>query len=106
MDNMVQDPDCLNKIEKNINKIKAEATYFFEAGGKRIATFIVEVRSGPIPILAEPLFSGMGALCTMKFRKSNLVAYITVRFFISSSYCKQNGLRSDEEILNSAIADI
>ncbi|MDQ3975787.1 MAG: hypothetical protein M3264_04595 [Thermoproteota archaeon] len=59
---MVQDPNFLNKIEKYINKVKAEATYFFEAGGNRIATFIVDIQSADqIPILAEPLFGGRGA---------------------------------------------
>ena len=60
---MVQDPNFLNKIERYINKVKAEATYFFEAGGNRIATFIVDIQSADqIPILAEPLFGGIGAL--------------------------------------------
>jgi hypothetical protein len=55
---MVQDP----KIEKYINKVKAEATYFFEADGNRVASFIVDIESADqIPVLSEPLFSGMGA---------------------------------------------
>jgi hypothetical protein len=59
---MVQDPNFLRKIESYINKIKAEATYFFEANGNRIAAFIVDIQSADqIPVLAEPLFSGMGA---------------------------------------------
>jgi hypothetical protein len=59
---MVQDPNFLNKIERYINKVKAEATYFFEAGGNRIATFIVDIQSADqIPILAEPLLGGMSA---------------------------------------------
>ena len=59
---MVQDPNFLSKIEKYMDKVKAEATYFFEAGGNRIATFIVDIQSADqIPILGEPLFSGMGA---------------------------------------------
>jgi hypothetical protein len=59
---MVQDPNFLRKIESYINKIKAEATYFFEANGNRIADFIVDMQSADqIPVLAEPLFSGMGA---------------------------------------------
>ncbi|MFL6502463.1 MAG: hypothetical protein ACJ70W_02880 [Nitrososphaera sp.] len=59
---MVQDPNFLEKLEKYINKIKAEATYFFNADGKRVAVFIVDIQSADqIPILAEPLFSGMGA---------------------------------------------
>jgi hypothetical protein len=39
---MVQDPKFLEKIEKYINKVKAEATYFFEADGNRVASFIVD----------------------------------------------------------------
>ena len=59
---MIQDPNFLRKIESYINKVKAEATYFFEANGNRVAAFIVDVQSADqIPILAEPLFSGMGA---------------------------------------------
>ena len=60
---MVQDPKFLEKIEKYINKVKAEATYFFEANGNRVASFIVDIESADqIPVLSEPLFSGMGAL--------------------------------------------
>ena len=33
---MVQDPKFLEKLEKYINKIKAEATYFFHADGNRV----------------------------------------------------------------------
>jgi hypothetical protein len=59
---MVQDPNFLGKLEKYINKVKAEATYFFEEGGNRVAAFIVDIQStDKIPILIEPLFSGMGA---------------------------------------------
>ena len=59
---MVQDPNFLRKLEKYINKVKAEATYFFEADGNRVASFIVDIQSADqIPVLAEPLFSGMGA---------------------------------------------
>jgi hypothetical protein len=59
---MVQDPNFLRKLEKYINKVKAEATYFFEAEGNRVASFIVDIESADqIPVLAEPLFSGMGA---------------------------------------------
>jgi hypothetical protein len=42
---MVQDPNFLSKIEKYVKKVNAEATYFFEAGGNRIATFIVDIQS-------------------------------------------------------------
>ncbi|MDQ4015794.1 MAG: hypothetical protein M3136_08545 [Thermoproteota archaeon] len=59
---MVQDPNYLEKLEKYINKIKAEATYFFNADGNRVAVFIVDIQStDQMPVLAEPLFSGMGA---------------------------------------------
>jgi hypothetical protein len=30
---MVEDPNFLKKLEEYINKVKAEAAYFFEAGG-------------------------------------------------------------------------
>jgi hypothetical protein len=59
---MVQDPNFLKKLEEYINKVKAEASYFFEAEGNRVAAFITDMQSADqIPVLAEPLFSGMGA---------------------------------------------
>jgi hypothetical protein len=59
---MVQDPNLLSKLEKYINKVKAEATYFFETDGNRVAAFIVDIQSADqIPVLVEPLFGGMGA---------------------------------------------
>ena len=59
---MVQDPNFLKKLETYINKVKAEATYFFEANGNMVAAFIVDIQNtDQIPILVEPLFSGMGA---------------------------------------------
>src|SRR5918996_1476086 len=59
---MVQDPNFLKKLQTYINKVKAEATYFFEANGNRVAAFIVDIQNtDQIPILIEPLFSGMGA---------------------------------------------
>ena len=59
---MVQDPNLLSKLERYINKVKAEATYFFEEDGNRVAVFIVDIQSADqIPVLTEPLFSGMGA---------------------------------------------
>ena len=58
---MVQDPKLLSKLETYMNKVKAEATYFFEADGNRVAAFIVDIQSADqIPALVEPLFSGMG----------------------------------------------
>jgi hypothetical protein len=36
--------------------------YFFEAGGERVAAFVVDMQSAEqIPALAEPLFIGLGA---------------------------------------------
>jgi hypothetical protein len=59
---MVQDPNFLTKLEEYINKVNAEAAYFFEANGSRIASFIVDVQSADqIPVLGEPLFIKMGA---------------------------------------------
>jgi hypothetical protein len=59
---MVQDPNFLRKIEKYINKVKAEVTYFFETDGNRVVAFIVDMQSADqIPVVIEPLFSGMGA---------------------------------------------
>ena len=59
---MVQDPKLLSKLETYTNKVKAEATYFFEADGNRVAAFIVDIQSAnQIPVLVEPLFNGMGA---------------------------------------------
>ena len=59
---IVQDTNLLRKLQKYINKVKAEATYFFEADGNRVAAFIVDIQNADqIPVLAEPLFSGMGA---------------------------------------------
>ncbi|MGH9913505.1 MAG: hypothetical protein ACRD4W_13750, partial [Nitrososphaeraceae archaeon] len=52
----------LKKLEEYINKVKAEASYFYEAEGIRVAAFIVDMQSADqIPVLVEPLFSGMGA---------------------------------------------
>jgi hypothetical protein len=59
---MVQDPNLLSKLETYIDKVNAGATYFFEADGNRVAAFIVDIQSADhIPVLAEPLFSEMGA---------------------------------------------
>jgi hypothetical protein len=59
---MVQDPNLLRKLERYINKVKAEATHFFEADGNRVVAFIVDIQSADqIPVLVEPLYSGMGA---------------------------------------------
>jgi hypothetical protein len=59
---MVQDPNFLKKLEEYMNKVKAEAAYFFESDGNRVAAFIVDMQSADqIPVVIEPLFSGMGA---------------------------------------------
>jgi hypothetical protein len=59
---MVRDPNFLKKLESYINKIKAEVTYFFVADGNRVVSFIVDIETtDQIPVLVEPLFSGMGA---------------------------------------------
>jgi hypothetical protein len=58
----VQDPNFLKNLEDYMNKTKPEATYFFEAGGDRVAAFVVDMQSADqIPALAEPLFIGLGA---------------------------------------------
>jgi hypothetical protein len=59
---MVQDPNFLKKIETYIDKVKSEATYFYEADGNRVAAFVVDIQSADqIPVIVEPLFSGMDA---------------------------------------------
>jgi hypothetical protein len=59
---MLQDPNLLSKLQTYIKKVKAEATYFFEQDGDRLAVFIVDItQASEIPVLIEPLFSGMGA---------------------------------------------
>ena len=59
---MVQDPNLLTKLETYTKRVKAEATYFFEADGNRVAAFIVDIqKEDEIPFVLEPLFSGMGA---------------------------------------------
>lgn len=59
---MVKDPNFLQEIEKYIANTKAEATYFFEAGGDRVMVFILDVSSADmIPAIAEPLFQKFSA---------------------------------------------
>jgi hypothetical protein len=54
---MVKDPNFLRDLEEYMNKIKPEASYFFETDGKRTFGFVVEIRSNDqIPMFAEPLF--------------------------------------------------
>jgi len=58
---MMQNPNGVNEIEKYMQNIKAEAAYFFEAGGDRTMVFIVNMeRPDQMAMLAEPLFM-MGA---------------------------------------------
>jgi hypothetical protein len=45
-----------------MNKAKPEASYFFEAEGKRVMVFVVDMETADqIPRLAERLFQGIGA---------------------------------------------
>jgi hypothetical protein len=54
---MVKDPNFLRDLEEYMNKIKPEASYFFEADGKRVMVFVVDMQSNDqIPMFAEPLF--------------------------------------------------
>ena len=54
---MVKDPNFLRDLEEYMNKIKSEASYFFEADGKRTFGFVVDMQStDQIPMFAEPLF--------------------------------------------------
>ena len=54
---MVKDPNFLRNLEEYMNKIKPEASYFFEADGKRVMGFVVDIQSNDqIPMFAEPLF--------------------------------------------------
>ena len=58
----VQDPNFLKNLEDYMNKAKPEAAYFFEAGGDRVAAFVVDIQSADqIPAMAEPLFIELGA---------------------------------------------
>ena len=59
---MVQNPNMVKDIEEYIGKTKAEASYFFEADGKRTMVFIVNIPSADmIPAVAEPLFQKFNA---------------------------------------------
>jgi len=39
---MVKDPNFLRDLEEYMNRIKSEASYFFEADGKRVMVFVVD----------------------------------------------------------------
>jgi hypothetical protein len=54
---MVKDPNFLKNLEDYMNNIKPEASYFFEAEGKRTMVFVVDMQStDQMPRFAEPLF--------------------------------------------------
>jgi len=58
---MMQNPNGMKDVEAYINSTKAEAAYFFEAGGDRTMVFIVNMdRADQMAVFAEPLFM-MGA---------------------------------------------
>jgi hypothetical protein len=59
---MVKNPKFLQELDAYIKKGKAEASYFFGAGGDRTFVFIVNFESADmIPTIAEPLFQDLGA---------------------------------------------
>jgi hypothetical protein len=59
---MVKDQKFLQTLEAYIIKTKAEASYFYEAGGMRTFTFIIDIPSADkIPSIAEPLFQRYNA---------------------------------------------
>ncbi|MCI0564524.1 MAG: hypothetical protein MN733_39145 [Nitrososphaera sp.] len=54
---MMENPDGSKELESYIQKVKAEAAYFFEAGGDRTMVFIVNMeRTDQMAVFAEPLF--------------------------------------------------
>jgi len=58
---MMQNPKGVQELEAYIRSIKAEAAYFFEAGGDRTMVFVVNMeRTDQMAVFAEPLFM-MGA---------------------------------------------
>ena len=59
---MVKNTKFLQELENYIKKVNAEAAYFFEAGGDRTFSFIINLESADmIPDIAEPLFQDIGA---------------------------------------------
>ena len=59
---IVKNPKFIQNLEDYIEKVNAEASYFFEAGGDRTFVFIMNVESADmIPSVAEPLFQDFGA---------------------------------------------
>lgn len=58
---LMQNPNGMQDIEAYMKSVKAEAAYFFEAGGDRTMVFVVNMnRTDQMAVLAEPLFM-MGA---------------------------------------------
>lgn len=58
---MMQNPSGMQQIEAYMQSVKAEAAYFFEAGGERTMVFVVNMdRTDQMAVFAEPLFM-MGA---------------------------------------------
>ena len=54
---MMANPNGLGELESYIQKVRAEASYFFEAGGDRTMVFIVNMDSADqMARIAEPLF--------------------------------------------------
>ena len=59
---IVKNPNFIQNLEDYIEKVNAEASYFFEAGGDRTFVFIMNLESADmIPSVAEPLFQDFGA---------------------------------------------
>jgi hypothetical protein len=40
---LVKDPNFLKDLENYMNNVKPEASYFFEADGKRVNVFVVDM---------------------------------------------------------------
>lgn len=58
---LVKDPNFIPNIEQFMKTNNVEAAYFYEAGGERSTTYILDLPStDKIPAIAEPLFQ-MGA---------------------------------------------
>lgn len=58
---MMSDPNFVKNIEDFVKNTKAEAAYFTEINGDRMAAFILDISSNDqIPAIAEPFFM-MGA---------------------------------------------
>jgi hypothetical protein len=64
---MVRDGTAGKTIQKVLEAIKPQATYFTEMNGTRGAILIVEMKdSSAIPALAEPWFLSFNAQCRFK----------------------------------------